>query len=75
MLCLSIDKQRARCTRGCTSCTPRPPHPCSPPFLQIVRAEPHIAPEPHMRNPVRSCLSEYPRRGYRQQPPSLRRIK
>ena len=28
-----------------------------------------------MRNPVRSCLSEYPRRGYRQQPPSLRRVK
>src|ERR1035437_746944 len=75
VLCLSIDKQRARYTRGCTAWPPRPPHPPSPPFLQIVRAEPHIAPEPHMRNPVRLCLSEYPRRRYRQQPPSLRRIK
>jgi hypothetical protein len=28
-----------------------------------------------MRNPVRSCLSKHPRRGYRQQPPRLRRIK
>lgn len=73
-LCLLVYRQSARSTRGRTSRTPRTPHPRSPPFLQIVRAEPHIATEPHMRNPVRSCLSEHPRRGYRQQPPGLRRI-